>query len=86
MAAKRIVTELTGDQGTDVEVMYASLGLSSLPKKQADGIFCDLAISALQKIIIDCSNETGKKYPDHAGVKAFMEKINIKPDVADVEV
>ena len=72
MSTKRIVSELSGEQGIEVDLMYVKLGLTSFSKKQADAIFCNLAILAIQNQITACSLKLGKKYPSYEDVISFI--------------
>lgn len=47
MATKRISTELEGESAIDADIMYASLNLSAMSKKEADNEFIRIAMIAL---------------------------------------
>lgn len=70
---KRISAELIGDDALQTEILVTSLQLVG-SKLAKDAVLVSLAIKALSKVVTDCSEQTGKRFPNEADVLAFLER------------
>lgn len=72
MTTKRISAELVDDYAIRTEILYAATRLNNEQKKDADKLFCEISVLAVEKIIEMYKNETGVQYPSHLQVMEFL--------------
>ncbi len=74
MTTKRIAAELTDDTAIQAEIIYTTTRLNTEPKKDADKLFCELAITAIEKAIQSCKEATGVQFPSYQQLIDFLTK------------
>lgn len=74
MTTKRIAAELTDDSAIKAEIIYTTTRLNAEPKKEADKLFFDLAITAIENAIKNYKEATGVQFPSHQQLLKFMTK------------
>ena len=74
MTTKRIAAELMDDNAIKAEIIYTTTRLNTEPKKDADKLFFELAITAIEKAIQGCKEATGVQFPSHQQLMRFMTK------------
>lgn len=72
MTTKRISAELSGNNAIKAEIIYLSTGLAEETKKEADLIFCGLALLCIESVLEDCKKATGAQYPSHSHISEFL--------------
>lgn len=72
MTTKRISVELSDDYAIKAEILYAATRLNSEAKKDADKIFCEISVLAVEKIIEMYKKETGVQYPSHTQLLEYL--------------
>jgi len=72
MATKRLSTELEGDSAIKMEIIYTSLSLNDMSRKDADKTFCEIATLAVEKAIDDYRCATGVQYPSHTQIVEYL--------------
>lgn len=73
MTTKRIATELTDDSAIKLEILYAATRLNNETKKDADRLFCEISVLAVEKIIEMCKKETSVQYPSHTQLLEYLK-------------
>jgi hypothetical protein len=71
--SKRISCDLIGDDALQADILVTSLQIAG-SKMIKDSALVSLAVKALNKIVSDCSKETGKRFPNEADVLKFLDE------------
>jgi hypothetical protein len=69
--SKRISCDLIGDDALQADILVTSLQIAG-SKMIKDAALVSLAVRALSKVVSDCSEETGKRFPNEADVLDFL--------------
>jgi hypothetical protein len=72
MTTRRVSAELSGDDAIKLEILFAATRLAGEQKKEADSLFCKLAILSVEKVIAECKDATGVQYPSHSQLIEFL--------------
>lgn len=85
MATKRIAIELMGESAIDADIMYASMGLSSMSRKEADSEFMRIALIALDAQRQRTAMQLSVRHPTIADIEQFclqdIESTQVKKSV-----
>jgi hypothetical protein len=71
--SRRISVEIYGDSAISANVLETSLQISG-SKYLKDNQLITLAILALSKVVKDCSEESGKRFPSQLDVLSYLDK------------